>query len=60
MREGAADQPAVVALSNDGQLVAGGAANGEVRIWKTDGTAVTNFNATPGYAAPKVVEAPKK
>ena len=48
-----------VAISPDGQLVAGGAANGEVRVWKTDGTPVSNFNATPGYVAPKV-EAPKK
>lgn len=49
-----------VAISPDGQLVAGGAANGEVRVWKTsDGAPVTNFNATPGYTAPKV-ETPKK
>ena len=48
-----------VAISPNGEFVAGGAANGEVRVWKTDGTPVSNFNATPGYAAPKV-EAPKK
>ncbi len=48
-----------VAISPDGQFVAGGAANGEVRVWKTDGTAVVNFNATPGYVAPKI-ETPKK
>lgn len=49
-----------VAISPDGQLVAGGAANGEVRVWKTsDGAPVTAFNATPGYTAPKV-ETPKK
>lgn len=49
-----------VALSNDGQLVAGGAANGEVRIWNTGtGNPVSSFNATPGYVAPKV-ETPKK
>jgi WD40 repeat protein/mono/diheme cytochrome c family protein len=48
-----------VAISPDGQLVAGGAANGEVRVWKTDGAPVTAFNATPGFVAAKV-EAPKK
>jgi hypothetical protein len=50
-----------VALSPDGQLVAGGAANGEVRIWKVaDGAAVVTFNATPGYVPTKTAEAPKK
>ena len=49
-----------VAISGDGQLVAGGAWNGEVRIWKTsDGNLLKNFNASPGYVAPKV-ETPKK
>lgn len=57
---GLTDWVYAVAISADGQLVAGGAANGEVRIWKVDGTTVTNFNATPGYTAPKTVEAPKK
>jgi WD40 repeat protein len=47
-----------VAISPDGELVAGGAANGEVRVWKTDGTPVSNFNATPGFVAK--VDAPKK
>jgi len=47
-----------VAISPDGQLVAGGAANGEVRVWKTDGAPVSNFNATPGYVAK--VDVPKK
>ncbi|MBI2805430.1 MAG: hypothetical protein HYX68_10680 [Planctomycetes bacterium] len=51
---GLTDWVYAVALSNDGQFVAGGAANGEVRVWKTDGTAVSNFNATPGFVAPKV------
>jgi WD40 repeat protein len=49
-----------VAISNDGQLVAGGAANGEVRVWRTDGTPVSNFNATPGHKAAAKVETPKK
>lgn len=51
------------AISPDGQLVVGGAANGEVKIWKTgDGMAVASFNATPGYTppAPAKTEAPKK
>ncbi|MSQ95658.1 MAG: hypothetical protein EXR98_14010 [Gemmataceae bacterium] len=57
---GLTDWVYAVAISNDGVLVAGGAANGEVRIWKTaDGVAVSNFNATPGYVALKV-ETPKK
>ncbi len=57
---GLTDWVYAVAISPDGQLVAGGAANGEVRVWKTgDGTLVTSFNATPGFVAPKV-ETPKK
>src|SRR5207249_1223031 len=35
-----------VAISSDGQLVAGGSGNGELRIFKTgDGNLVTAFNA---------------
>jgi mono/diheme cytochrome c family protein/dipeptidyl aminopeptidase/acylaminoacyl peptidase len=57
---GMTDWVYAVAISKDGKLVAGGAANGEVRIWKTaDGAPVVAFNATPGFVAPKV-EAPKK
>jgi WD40 repeat protein len=57
---GFTDMVYAVAISPDGKLVAGGAANGEVRIFKTaDGAPVTNFNATPGYVAPKAA-APKK
>ena len=57
---GFTDMVYAVAISPDGKLVAGGAANGEVRIFKTaDGAPVSNFNATPGYVAPKV-ETPKK
>jgi hypothetical protein len=40
-----------VAISPDGSLVASGAWNGEVRVWKTDGNLVKNFNASPGYVA---------
>lgn len=49
-----------VAISPDGKAVAGGAANGEVRIFDTtSGNPISTFNATPGYTAPKV-ETPKK
>jgi hypothetical protein len=49
-----------VALSPDGNLVAGGAANGEVRVWKVaDGSPVVTFNATPGYTPTKTAEAKK-
>ena len=49
-----------VAISPDGQLVAGGAWNGEVRVWKVaDGKEAAMFNASPGYVAP-VVKAPDK
>lgn len=41
-----------VAISPDGGLVASGAWNGEVRIWKTsDGAVAQSFNASPGYGA---------
>jgi hypothetical protein len=51
---GLTDYVYAVAISPDGQFVAGGAANGEVRVWKTaDGMAVSSFNATPGFVAPK-------
>ena len=57
---GFTDMVYAVAISPDGKLVAGGAANGEVRIFDTTtGNPVSNFNATPGYTAPKV-ETPKK
>jgi WD40 repeat protein len=49
-----------VAISPDGQLVAGGAWNGEVRIWKVaDGKESAVFNASPGYVAPKPPEVKK-
>jgi WD40 repeat protein len=58
---GLTDWVYAVAISKDGQLVAGGAANGEVRVWKTsDGSQVSAFNATPGYSVPKTAAAPKK
>jgi hypothetical protein len=50
-----------VAFSADGDLVAGGSYDGEVRVWKvSDGTLVKGFNASPGYTPPKPAEAPKK
>jgi WD40 repeat protein len=43
-----------VAISPDGNLVAAGAWNGEVRVWKVaDGKEVKAFNASPGYVPPK-------
>jgi hypothetical protein len=50
-----------VAFSADGDLVAGGSYDGEVRVWKvSDGSLVKGFNASPGYTPPKAAEAPKK
>ena len=49
-----------VALSPDGALVAGGAYNGEVRVWKiADGKEQAAFNASPGYVS-KTAEVKKK
>lgn len=46
---GFTDHVYAVAVSPDGNLVAGGAFNGEVRVWKlADGAAVATFNASPG------------
>jgi hypothetical protein len=55
---GLTDWVYAVALSLDGSMVAAGCWNGEVRVWKTDGTLVRVFTASPGYVAK--VEAPKK
>jgi hypothetical protein len=50
-----------VAISPDGQLVAGGAWDGEVRVWKVaDGKEATVFNASPGYTAPAKTAEVKK
>jgi WD40 repeat protein len=49
---GLTDWVFAVAISPDGNLVAGGSNNGEVRIWKTsDGTLVKSFTGSPGYIA---------
>ena len=54
---GLTDQAYAVTISPDGTLVAGGAWNGEVRVWHLpDGKPVAAFNASPGYhpkTAPK-------
>jgi WD40 repeat protein/mono/diheme cytochrome c family protein len=58
---GMTDWVYAVAISPDAKLIAGGAANGDVRVWNiADGKELTTFNATPGYTAPKTVSAPKK
>src|SRR5262249_42712924 len=41
-----------VAFSPDGNLVASGSWNGEVKVWKVaDGTVVKSFTGSPGYVA---------
>jgi WD40 repeat protein len=46
---GFTDHVFAIAASPDGNLVAGGAFNGEVRVWKlADGAPVHTFNASPG------------
>lgn len=55
--KGLTDWVYAVSISPNGELVAGGAWNGEVRIWKTaDGSVQTAFNASPGYV-PKTTTA---
>ena len=57
---GLGDWVYAVAISPDGKLVAGGAYNGEVRVWKTeDGKEVASFNAAPGYVPIKTAEVKK-
>ncbi len=47
---GLTDWVFAIAFSPDGQWVAAGSNNGEIRIWKTsDGTLVKSFNGSPGY-----------
>ena len=51
---GFTDHVYTVAVSPDGTLAAGGAFNGEVRIFKlADGSLVKTFNASPGYTEKK-------
>lgn len=47
---GLGDYVYALAVSSDGNLIAAGAYDGEVRIWKlVDGAPVKSFNASPGY-----------
>ena len=49
---GLGDYVFALAFSPDGKRVAGGAYNGEVRIWNVaDGKELTAFNASPGWAS---------
>ncbi len=58
---GFTDHVYAVAVSPDGSLVAGGAFNGEVRVWNlNDGKPVKEFNASPGFKAPAPAVPPKK
>ena len=46
---GFSDYVFALAISSDGEFVAAGSNNGEVRIWQTsDGSLVKNFSASPG------------
>src|SRR5262249_36977260 len=55
---GHSDWVYAVAFSPDGNLLASGSWNGEVKVWKVaDGSLVKSFNASPGIVA---AVAPKK
>ena len=55
MAEPMTDEVFSVAISPDGNLIAAGAYNGMVKVWKADGSIVKTFNASVGFqaAAPK-------
>jgi WD40 repeat protein len=58
---GMADHVFAAAISPDGTLVAAGAYDGEVKIWKiADMAVVKAFNASPGYIPPAPPMPPKK
>jgi WD40 repeat protein len=58
---GFTDHVYAVAVSPDGNFVAGGAFNGEVRVWNlNDGKPVKDFNASPGLKVPAAPMPPKK
>jgi len=51
---GFTDHVYALAVSPDGNLIAGGAFNGEVRVYKVaDGALVKSFNASPGWKGDK-------
>lgn len=59
--QGLTDHVFAVAISPDGNLVAGGSYDGEVRVWKLpDGTPLAGFNASPGQPTKFVPPTPKK
>ncbi len=58
---GLTDHVFAAAISPDGALVAAGAYDGEVKIWKiADAAIVKGFNASPGYVAPAQAVQTKK
>jgi Planctomycete cytochrome C/WD domain, G-beta repeat len=58
---GLTDHVFAAAISLDGALVAAGAYDGEVKVWKiADGALVKGFNASPGYVAPSQAVHTKK
>lgn len=55
------DHVFAAAISPDGSMVAAGAYDGEVKIWKVaDASLVKGFNASPGYVASTAPTPPKK
>jgi hypothetical protein len=58
---GHTDYVYAIAVSSDGNLIASGSFNGEIKVWKVaDGTLVKGFNATPGLQTPEAPAPPKK
>jgi WD40 repeat protein len=58
---GHTDHVFAVAISPDGNLLASGAYNGEVKIWKmADATVLKAFNGSPGFQPPAPPMPPKK
>jgi hypothetical protein len=58
---GMTDHIFAAAISPDGALVAAGAYDGEVKVWKiADASMVKGFNASPGYVPPAAPLQPKK